>query len=84
MRSGTSIGANIEEAYGTISPKDFINKMCISLKEARETNYWLRIIIGSKLISENRLSDILKESDEIMKIIAKIIITSKKNLNESE
>jgi len=80
LRAGTSIGANVEEAYGTPAGKDFINKMHIALKEARETNYWLRIINDTELISSNDLSEILAESEEIKNILAQIIITAKKRL----
>jgi four helix bundle protein len=79
LRAGTSIGANTEEAVSAQSKKDFIAKMTISLKEARETNYWLRILRDAETISADKLIDIIDESEQIMKIIAKIIITAKKN-----
>ena len=78
LRSGTSVGANVEEAIAGQSKKDFIYRMSIALKEARETNYWLRILKDTETIGENKISDILNESSEIIKILAKIIITSKK------
>ena len=55
IRSGTSIGANVEESRAAQSTADFIHKLEIALKEARETRYWLRLIIASELIPENRL-----------------------------
>jgi len=79
LRSGTSIGANVNEAGSAQSRKDFISKMSIALKEAKETRYWLLLISESKLISKD-LSGLLNEAEEIIKIISKIIITSKKNL----
>ncbi len=80
LRSGTSIGANIEEAYAGQSKKDFTNKMTIALKESRETNYWLRLIRDSELMPANRMNDIILESDELSKILGKTVITSKKNM----
>ena len=50
IKAGTSIGANIEEADGTMTKKDFINKIVISRKEAKETRYWLRLISGSRTV----------------------------------
>ena len=78
IRSGTSIGANVEEATAAQSKKDFIAKMSIALKEARETNYWLRLLKRTGYIQKNEL---IKESEEIMNILGAIIRTSRKNLN---
>ena len=79
LRSGTSIGANVEEATAAQSKKDFIAKMSISLKEARETNYWLRLLKRTGYIQKNEL---IKESEEIMNILGAIIRTSRKNLEK--
>jgi len=65
LRSGTSIGANVEEAVASYSKSEFIFKTNIALKEARETHYWLRLIEGSNLVKSNRLQDILNETEEI-------------------
>jgi four helix bundle protein len=78
FRSGTSIGANIEEAQAGQSTADFINKMNIALKEARETFYWLRLTDAAKLVDGKRISDLKRESEEIMKIIGAIIVSTKK------
>ncbi|MCX6266571.1 MAG: four helix bundle protein [Bacteroidetes bacterium] len=78
LKSGTSIGANVEEAIGAQSKADFICKLAIAYKEARETHYWIRILRDSKYITEKQASSILKDLDEILKIIAKIQITLKK------
>ena len=80
LRSGTSIGANVEEATAAQSKKDFIAKMSISLKEARETNYWLRLLKRTGYIHKNEL---IKESEEIMNILGAIIRTSRKNLEKA-
>ena len=78
VRSGTSIGANVEEASAAQSKKDFISKMAISSKEARETNYWLRLLRDSKLCHKIDYSELLKESEEIIKILTSIVKTSQK------
>jgi len=72
LRSGTSIGANVEEAIGAQSQKDFYMKLNISYKEARETHYWLRILHDTNFI-EN-------DCDELLKIIGTIIKTMKSKL----
>ena len=79
LRSGTSIGANVEEATMAQSKKDFIAKMSISLKEARETNYWLRLLKRTGYIKK---VDLIFESEEIMNILGAIIRTSRKNLKK--
>jgi len=79
VRSGTSIGANVEEATAAQSKKDFVAKMSISSKEARETNYWLRLIRDTSIIENNDLTDLLKESEEIIKILTSIIKTAQNN-----
>ncbi len=72
-RSGTSIGANIEEARGGFSKNDFAYKMSIALREARESNYWLRLIEGSGLIKPDIIAPLLKESGEIKNILGAIV-----------
>ena len=78
LRSGTSIGANVEEAQAGQSRSDFIHKMAIALKEARETNYWLRLLEASEILPKEKLAELIKESDEIKKILGSIIVSSKK------
>jgi len=80
LKSGTSIGANVEEATAAQSKKDFIAKMSIASKEARETNYWLRLLRDSKIGRGIDLSKHLEESEEIIKIITAIVKTSQKSL----
>ena len=79
LRAGTSVGANVEEATAAQSKRDFIAKMSISLKEARETNYWLRLLKRTGYIRKNEL---ILESEEIMNTLGAIIRTSKKNLEK--
>ena len=78
LRSGTSIGANEEEAQGAQSKADFIAKMSIARKEARETRYWLRIITESELQSREMMSPIIQEAEEIMKIVSAIIVSARR------
>ena len=77
LKSGTSIGANVEEATAAQSKKDFISKMAIALKEARETSYWLRLLKRTGYIKKD---DLIKESEEIMNILGAIVRTSRRNL----
>jgi four helix bundle protein len=75
LKSGTSIGANIEEASAAQSRKDFISKMSIASKEARETRYWLKLLQKSQLIHFD-YTQYLAEIEVIIKILTKIIKTS--------
>lgn len=77
LDAGTSIGANVEEATGGFSKKDFTFKMGIALKEARESNYWLRLIKVSELTKGEALDFLFQESVEIRRIITSIVKTSK-------
>jgi four helix bundle protein len=79
MRSGTSVGANVQEAQAGQSRADFIHKLQIALKEARETNYWLELLSQSSLIDEPSISVLADESRQIAAILAKSIITAKIN-----
>jgi four helix bundle protein len=78
LRSGTSIGANVEEAQAGQSEADFINKYAIALKEARETHYWLRLLVAADCIPAGDVDALIKEADELSRIIAAIIISTKK------
>ena len=80
LRSGTSIGANIEEGQGGQSKADFISKYSIARKEARETRYWLRLLIASKLVPTMPAAKLLQETEETIKILTTIILKSKQNL----
>jgi four helix bundle protein len=73
VRAGTSIGANLEEADAAQSRADFISKCNIALKEARESNYWIRLYKATELLSEVRLKEILQESHEIVSILTTIV-----------
>ncbi len=82
LRSGTSIGANTEEGNSGQTKKDFIAKLSISLKEAKETRYWLRLLHDTEYINDKMFESILRDCEEIIMILNKIIITSRKNLDE--
>jgi four helix bundle protein len=82
LRSGTSIGANIHEAQGGQTKPDFITKITIAYKEARETMYWLKLIEESSIISSSRLVEIRDEANQITKILSSIILTAKQNLKK--
>ena len=71
-KSSTSVGANYEEAQAGLSRADFRNKVRISLKEARESNYWLRVIAAMHETSEEEIRFLLKESLELKSILASI------------
>jgi four helix bundle protein len=77
LRAATSVGANVEEALGGQSRADFISKMSIAHKEARETNYWLRLLRDSQLMDRKRAEVLLKESAELTMILASIVKTSR-------
>ncbi len=82
LKSGTSIGANIEEALAGQSKKDFIAKMSISSKEAREIKYWLRLLKESELTSLN-VNDMLIDIEEIIKMLTAIVKTSQLTLTKN-
>lgn len=79
LRSGTSIGANVEEGIGGVSKKDFINKMSTAYKEARETKYWLRLLRDSKIADQVTLDSLLTDCEELLRILYTIINTSKRS-----
>lgn len=79
LRSGTSIGANIEEAIGGQSRPDFISKINIAYKEARETSYWLRLLKDTDFISPTEFDSIHADVYELRKIMGAILKTSKSN-----
>jgi len=75
LRSGTSIGANVEEALAGQSKKDFFAKMSIASKEARETNYWLRLIKDAGIFDRQESKKLIEASEELIKILTSIVKT---------
>jgi four helix bundle protein len=78
LRCATSIGANAEEAIGGQSKADFISKFSIAYKEARETRYWLRLLLATDYIDTTTYEKQYKSADELCRIISAILISSKK------
>ncbi|HHT9154719.1 MAG TPA: four helix bundle protein [Candidatus Tripitaka sp. YC43] len=79
LRAGTSVGSNYEEARGAQSRADFVHKLQIVLKEIREALYWLRLIQKSKILTGSDLGSIITETIQLSNIVAKSVITAKKN-----
>ena len=77
LRSGTSVGANIEESIGGQSDKDFLSKISISYKEARETIYWLRFLQATDFLTETEAKSLIDDAEELGKILGKIQLTLK-------
>ena len=80
LRSGTSIGANIEESIHAQSKPDFIHKLSIAQKEASETNYWLRLLRDSDYINEKLAGSMINDCEEVQKLLTASIKTAKSNL----
>lgn len=77
LRSGTSIGANVAEAQQAQSTLDFVSKMSISLKEASETKYWIKLLFATNYLTESESTSILNDCIELEKILVSIIKSSK-------
>jgi four helix bundle protein len=81
LRCGTSIGANVEEAQGGQSDKDFFAKLTIAYKEARETHYWIRLLTDSSYITKEESESLLNDVDELLRIIGSIQKTLRNKTN---
>lgn len=77
LRSGTSIGANINEAISSESKKDFVHKLSIALKESRETSYWLRLLSDSAFIEKDKFIIASDNCNQLIKLLNSIILTTK-------
>ncbi len=84
LKSGTSVGANTEEADAAESTEDFLHKLKIALKEAQETRFWLRDIRESELLVEKEVDALLQEISELIKILNTIVTVTAKKLNEDK
>ena len=85
VRSASSVGANVEEAQGAQSDSDFLSKMSIAYKEARESRYWVRLLSATDYLSPEAANRLLSDIDELCCILSKIIIKTKlriKNKNQ--
>jgi four helix bundle protein len=79
LRSGTSVGANVEEAHGSHSKPDFIAKMSIANKEARETHYWLRLLAATEIVPAEKLTALTDESNQLIAILTTIVKRSRES-----
>lgn len=77
LRCACSVGANIEESQSGESRADFVHKLGIAEKEARESLYWLRLIAGSEIVRTRKLNPLIKETEELIAILASIILSTK-------
>ncbi len=77
LRSGASVGAHYEEAQGAESREDFVHKLQIALKELRESNYWLRLLVKACKIPADRLSGLVDESNQLRAMLSKAVATTK-------
>jgi len=77
LRSGTSSGANYEEAQAAESHNDFVHKLQIALKEMRESNYWLRVLARANIVPSERLASLIDESNQLKAILSKSVATAK-------
>jgi four helix bundle protein len=80
LRCGTSVGANIFEANYGFSAKDFVYKLTVSRKEANETIYWLKLLQFSQYLNDSHADVLVRQCDEIMRILTSSIKTARKNL----
>lgn len=80
FRSGTSIGANVEEASQAQSKADFIHKLSIAQKECAETHYWLRLLRDSQYLTEKQVDSLLEDCEELQKLLTSSIKTAKKSI----
>ena len=83
LKSGTSIGANIREAFNAESKNDFIHKLAIAQKESDETCYWLELLSATQFLSEKEFNSISKDSIELLKLIRSSILTAKQHLKKT-
>ena len=83
LRSGTSIGANVEEAIGGHSERDFNAKMSIAYKETRECHYWLRLFHDAEILDTNAYQSFIFDCEELLKILGSIIKTMKSKIRNS-
>ena len=83
LNSGTSVGANLEEAGAAQSKADFVSKCSIASKEARETRYWLRLVTACRSVKKERTADLVQEAGEIVAILTSIVKKAGSSANRS-
>jgi four helix bundle protein len=79
LRAATSIGANLAEAQAGETRADFVHKCALAQKEARESAYWLTLMLRSELISEGKLRGLVEETQELIAILTSILVNTKRN-----
>ena len=84
LRSGTSIGANVEESRGAQSTPDFQAKISVAYKEARETSYWLRLLYASKYLTERQFASLHADCEELIRILGSTQLTMKTKLQKGQ
>ncbi len=84
LRSGTSIGANLEESRGAQSPSDFQAKISIAYKEARETDYWLRLLYAAKYLTERQFDSVHRDCEELIRILGATQLTMKTKIQKGK
>jgi len=84
LRSGTSIGANLEESRGAQTPSDFQTKISIAYKEVRETSYWLRLLFASKYLTARQFSSLHADCEELIRILGSTQLTMKTKLQKEQ
>lgn len=84
LRAATSVGANVEEAQAGQSRADFLSKMSIACKEAREAGYWLRLLAATELVASSQLTGLLDESSQLVAILTSIVKNTRKRSGDAE
>lgn len=84
LRSGTSIGANLEESRGAQTPSDFQTKISIAYREARETSYWLRLLFASKYLTERQFVSLHRDCEELIRMLGSTQLTMKTKLQKGQ
>src|SRR5262245_51819374 len=79
LDAGTSVGSNVREGQAAQSRKDFISKFGIALKESRETDYWLRLLVAAEILPLEEVEPLIREAGELGKIVGRSIITARRN-----
>lgn len=82
VRAATSIGANVQEAQGSQTDKEFYTKICISYKEARESMYWLQLLVAAEIISSSEVEDLISLIDELVRMLGSTKMTLQKKLSK--
>ena len=81
LRAGTSIGANVSEAVQAQTKPDFLTKMNVALKEAAETEYWLKLLLASEYLTKEEYKSVNDDCAELLRLLVSIVKTSKQNPN---